>query len=340
MMKLQENIQLRPFNSFGISALAKYFCSVASVNEILELLQWNHTKNNRLLILGGGSNLLFTKDFDGLILQNKLTGIELEKEDNQYYYVKAMAGENWHEFVSYCVQMHYQGIENMSLIPGSVGASPMQNIGAYGVEIKDVFESLEALHIQEGTIHHFDHRHCEFGYRESIFKHQLQNQFIILSVTFKLRKEPIYNTSYGNIEKELELMRIHNPNIHSIAEAVIRIRQQKLPDPQKIGNAGSFFKNPIISTSLYEQLKTLYNDIPGYAVNNGALTKIPAAWLIEKTGWKGYRKGDAGCYPMQPLVLVNYGHATGTEIFNLSAQIIEKINQQFGIKLEREVNIY
>lgn len=340
MMQLQQHIQLRPFNSFGISALAKYFCSVSSINEIQELIQWNQTKNNQLLILGGGSNVLFTKDFDGLILQNKLKGIELLREDNEYYYVKAMAGENWHEFVTYCVQMQYQGIENMSLIPGSVGASPMQNIGAYGVEIKDVFESLEALHIQEGSIHHFNHQQCEFGYRESIFKHQLRNQFIILSVTFKLRKDPIYNTSYGNIEKELAELQIHNPDIHSIAAAVIRIRQQKLPDPQKIGNAGSFFKNPIISTQLYDHLKTIYTDIPGYTVNNGESTKIPAAWLIEKTGWKGYRKGDAGCYPLQPLVLVNYDFATGTEIFNLSAQIIEKIKQQFGIELEREVNIY
>lgn len=340
MMQLQQHIQIRPFNSFGINALAKYFCSVVSINEIQELIQWNQTKNERLLILGGGSNILFTKDFDGLILQNKLKGIELVKEDNEYYYVKAMAGENWHEFVIYCVQMQYQGIENMSLIPGSVGASPMQNIGAYGVEIKDVFESLEAIHMQGGTLHHFNHQQCEFGYRESVFKHQLRNQFIILSVTFKLRKNPTYNTSYGNIEKELAQMQIHNPNIQSIAEAVIRIRQQKLPDPQKIGNAGSFFKNPIISTQLFEQLKNIYFDIPGYAVNNGESTKIPAAWLIEKTGWKGYRKGDAGCYPLQPLVLVNYGFATGTEIFNLSTQIIEKIQQQFGIELEREVNIY
>ena len=340
MIHLQENISLKLFNSFGIHALAKQFCTVTSLNEIQELLEWNKINKNPLLVIGGGSNLLFTKNFDGLVLQNALKGIELIKEDHDYFYVKAMAGENWHQLVTYCVNMQYQGIENMSLIPGNVGASPMQNIGAYGVEIKDVFESLEAVQISDGSIVTFDNKTCEFGYRESIFKHQLRNQFIILSVILKLRKFPKYNTSYGNIEQELINMNVQDPNIQSIAEAVIRIRQRKLPDPTKIGNAGSFFKNPIISTALYDQLKKDYKDIPGFAVSATAFTKIPAAWLIEQTGWKGYRLGDTGCYPLQPLVLVNYGNATGAEIFNLSTQIIEKVQARFGIQLEREVNIY
>jgi UDP-N-acetylmuramate dehydrogenase len=340
MIQLQENISLKPFNSFGIDVLTKHFCRVASLYEIQEILEWNKTNNNPLLVLGGGSNLLFTKNYDGLVLQNALKGIELIKEDHEYFYIKAMAGENWHEMVTYCVNMQYQGIENMSLIPGNVGASPMQNIGAYGVEIKDVFESLEAVQISNGTVITFDNKACEFGYRESVFKHQLRNQFIILSVILKLRKIPKYNTSYGNIEQELINMNVQEPNIQSIAEAVTRIRQRKLPDPTKIGNAGSFFKNPIIPTALYDQLKQDYKDMPGFAVSATAFTKVPAAWLIEQTGWKGFRIGDAGCYPFQPLVLVNYGSATGAEIFNLSTQIIEKVKACFGIQLEREVNIY
>ncbi|MDP3392788.1 UDP-N-acetylmuramate dehydrogenase [Sediminibacterium sp.] len=340
MIQIQENISLKPYNSFGIHALAKSFCSVSSIIEMQELLEWNKIQNNPLLILGGGSNLLFTKDYNGLVLQNALKGIELIREDHENYYVKAMAGENWHQFVCYCVQMQYQGIENMSLIPGNVGASPMQNIGAYGVEIKDVFESLEAIQISDGAVVTFNNSACEFGYRESIFKRLLRNQFIILSVVFKLRKTPVYNTSYGNIEQELINMKEQQPNIQSIAEAVIRIRQRKLPDPSKIGNAGSFFKNPIILTALYEELKKENKNIPGFAVNNGDYTKVPAAWLIEQTGWKGFRVGDAGCYPLQPLVLVNYGNATGAEIFDLSAQIIKKVQAHFGILLEREVNIY
>lgn len=339
MIQIKENISLKPFNSFGIDVLAKQFCTVRSFNEVQALLEWNKTKNSPLLILGGGSNLLFTKDYKGLVLQNALKGIELVKEDNEYYFVKAMAGENWHQFVGYCVQMQYQGIENMSLIPGNIGASPMQNIGAYGVEVKDVIESVEAVQISDGAIVSFDNKACEFGYRESIFKHQLRNQFIIASVLFKLRKTPVYNTRYGNIEQELMNMNAA-PSIKTIAEAVIRIRQRKLPDPTKIGNAGSFFKNPIIPTVLYNELKKAHASIPGFAIQNGLHTKVPAAWLIEQTGWKGFRVGDAGCSPLQPLVLVNYGHAKGVEIFNLSTQIIEKVKIEFGIELEREVNIY
>ncbi|MBT9483445.1 UDP-N-acetylmuramate dehydrogenase [Sediminibacterium sp.] len=340
MTQILDNISLQPFNSFGIHALAKHFCKVTSLNEMQELLEWNKTNNHPLLVLGGGSNVLFTKDYDGLVLQNALKGIELVNEDNEYYFVKAMAGENWHQFVSHCVQQQYQGIENMSLIPGNIGASPMQNIGAYGIEIKDVFESLEAIQISDGSIVSFDNKACGFGYRESVFKHQLRNQFIILSVVFRLRKTPIFNISYGNIEQELMNMNVKQLTIQSIADAVIRIRQRKLPDPTKIGNAGSFFKNPIIPTVLYDELKKAYASIPGFAVQNGSHTKVPAAWLIEQTGWKGFRAGDAGCYPLQPLVLVNYGHATGVEIFNLSTQIIEKVKDEFGIELEREVNIY
>lgn len=340
MTQIQHTVSLKALNSFGIQAYAKHFSVADSIEGLQSILNWQKIQKTPLLVLGGGSNMLFTKNYDGLVLQNALKGIDLVKEDDQYYYVKAMAGENWHAFVCHCVEHQYQGLENLSLIPGNVGASPMQNIGAYGVEIKDVFESLEAIHIQDQSIHVFNHQQCQFGYRDSIFKQSLKQQFIILSVTFKLRKQPIYNTSYGNIEQALAQMNITKPDMASIAKAVIQIRQQKLPDPKNIGNAGSFFKNPIISNQLFETLKQAHPTIPGFPINHTNTTKVPAAWLIEQAGFKGFRSGDAGCYPLQPLVLVNYGNASGAAIFELSATIIDRVNRQFNIVLEREVNIY
>ncbi|MEX6687310.1 UDP-N-acetylmuramate dehydrogenase [Danxiaibacter flavus] len=339
-MQILENVSLKQYNTFGIEATARYFSAFQSVSDLEELLSYKEklSADNSLLPLGGGSNILFTKNFDGLVLKNELKGIEVVREDEMFFYVKAQAGENWHSFVLYCIEHNYAGIENLSLIPGCVGASPMQNIGAYGVEIKDVFESLEAYDLLEKTIVTFNLNDCEFGYRESIFKRKYKNRFIILSVTYKLRKLPVFNTSYGAIEQELDKMQVSALSIQAISQAVINIRTSKLPNPAEIGNAGSFFKNPQIGTDAYIQLKEQYPSIPGYTVDQQH-TKIAAGWLIEQCGWKGYREGDAGCHARQALVLVNYGHAKGSEIFSLSEKIISSVRDKFGIELEREVNI-
>ncbi len=337
-MLIFENHPLLSLNSFAINVKTKYFTSIQSINELAEVINKNKKGfTEPLLILGGGSNLLFTKDFNGWVIKNDLKGIELIKEDENYYYVKAMAGENWHQFVLFCVNHNYAGVENLSLIPGNIGASPMQNIGAYGVEIKDMFYELEAYNIQDQQLVTFTKNDCEFGYRESVFKTKFKNQFIITSVCFQLPKKPTLNISYGAIKKELELMNINTPTIQDISKAIIRIRQSKLPDPLKIGNAGSFFKNPIITQSAFRKLKQSFPIIPSFPNNN--LIKVPAGWLIEQCGWKGYRKKDAGCYALQALVLVNYGNATGSEIFELSKEIIDSVKNKFGIELEREVNI-
>jgi UDP-N-acetylmuramate dehydrogenase len=338
-MTIQQNVSLKSFNSFGINAHAKAFAAFNSIETLEELLQYN--KNQPQLILGGGSNILFTKDFDGLILKNELQGIELVNEDEHHFYVKAAAGEVWHSFVEYCINHHFAGVENLSLIPGNVGASPMQNIGAYGVEIKDVFHELEAYHIHDKTIVQFTLADCAFGYRESVFKRKLKNQFVITNVTFKLNKHAKFNTSYGAIEQELAAMGITHLSIKSIAQAVINIRSSKLPNPKEIGNAGSFFKNPTIANVQLAEIKKQFPSIPSYPSNNPFQeeSKIAAGWLIEQCGWKGFRKNDAGCHAKQALVLVNYGIATGKEIFDLSEEIIVSVRNKFGITLEREVNI-
>jgi UDP-N-acetylmuramate dehydrogenase len=344
---IQENISLQPYNTFGIDVTARYFATFSTVEQLQELLfeskrsSSHHLSSviNHLLVLGGGSNMLFTDNFFGLVLKNELKGIELVKEDADHYYVKVNGGENWHSFVEYCITHNYAGLENLSLIPGCAGASPMQNIGAYGVEVKDVFESLEALHIDTNEIVTFNTLDCAFGYRESVFKHKYKNQFVILNVTYRLRKQPVFNTSYGAIEQELAQMGVQTLSIKAISEAVIRIRRSKLPDPAEIGNAGSFFKNPTIPIEQFEALQSAYPAMPHYPVADKALVKIPAGWLIEQCGWKGYRKGDAGCHAKQALVLVNYGRATGHEIYLLSEQIITSIQEKYGIILEREVNL-
>lgn len=337
-MNLRQNISLKPYNTFGIDATARFFSGFSAVDDLKELLLFQKQQKLKSLILGGGSNVLFTKDVDGLVLKNELKEIELVKEDAHHYYVKAAAGENWHRFVMHCIEHNYAGLENLSLIPGNVGASPMQNIGAYGVEIKDVFESLEALHIKDHSIRTFSANDCEFGYRESVFKKQYKGKYIILNVTFRLNKQPVFNTSYGAIEQELEKMNIRELSIKAISQAVINIRSSKLPDPAKIGNAGSFFKNPVISAKQFEELQQTNAGMPHFTVDS-AHVKVPAAWLIEQCGWKGYRKGDAGVHVHQPLVLVNYGNATGDEIYELSDKIIASVKARFEIKLEREVNI-
>jgi UDP-N-acetylmuramate dehydrogenase len=335
-MQIRENISLKPYNTFSIDAKAKYFSSFSSVDE-LEVLR-NYKPKTTKLVLGGGSNILFTKDFEGLVLKNELKGIDLIKEDEHYYYIKAAAGENWHNFVLYCINRNYAGVENLSLIPGNIGASPMQNIGAYGVEIKEVFEQLEAYNINEKKIITFSVNDCEFGYRESVFKKKYKNNFVILNVTFRLRKKPIFHTSYGAVEQELEKMGVKELSIQAISQAIVNIRSSKLPDPKDIGNAGSFFKNPEIGNDQFHELQKKFPNTVGYPVANNK-TKLAAGWLIEQCGWKGYRKGDAGCHARQALVLVNYGNAKGEEIYSLSEKILRSVREKFGVELEREVNI-
>lgn len=341
-MNIEQDFSLKPYNTFGIESYAKYFARFGSVAELEECLAFNqsatHNPKQPILILGGGSNILFTKNFEGLVLKNELKGIELVKEDATHVYLKAGAGENWHRFVQYCIQKNLAGVENLSLIPGNVGASPMQNIGAYGVEIKDVFHSLEAFHLQDKKTVTFNLNDCEFGYRESVFKGKYKGQFVITAVTYRLNKKPSFNISYGAIAQELETMGVKDLSIANISEAVINIRKSKLPDPAEIGNAGSFFKNPEIDNEQFVQLKEQFPAIVGYDLHNGK-TKLAAGWLIEQCGWKGYRKGDAGCHGKQALVLVNYGNAKGEEIYNLSADIIASVKEKFDVELSREVNI-
>lgn len=337
-MQIQENISLKKFNSFGIDVSAAHFARFADQEELSSLLT-ETDKRKPLLVLGGGSNILFTRDVDGWVLKNEIAGITLIKEDEDHYYVKAGAGENWHSFVMHCINNGYAGVENLALIPGSVGASPMQNIGAYGVEIKDVFHSLEAYHVADKAVHTFSNADCGFGYRESVFKHRFKNQFIITSVTYRLKKQPVFNISYGAIAQELEAMQVKDLSIEHIANAVMNIRRSKLPDPAQIGNAGSFFKNPEIDKDMFDKLKSAFPGIVGYPVSNNRI-KLAAGWLIEQCGWKGYRDGDAGCHGKQALVLVNYGNANGTAIYELSEKILQSVKKKFGVELEREVNIY
>ena len=337
-MNVHENFNLKHLNTFGINVSANYFVECCSVDELKAILSDEQFINQPQLILGGGSNILFTKNFDGLIIKNNLKGIELVKEDADFYHVKCAAGEVWHEFVIHCIANNYAGLENLSLIPGNVGASPMQNIGAYGVEIKDTFFELEAIHIKEKNIQKFTNEQCKFGYRESVFKRELKNQFIITSVTFKLRKKPVFNTSYGAIETELQSMGVTNLTIQAISQAVCNIRNSKLPNPKEIGNAGSFFKNPEVSNITWDQLKNTFPGSIGYHLESGNV-KLAAGWLIEQCGWKGKQIGDAGVHKLQALVLVNYNDAKGQEVFELSQKIIDSVKEKFGVLLEREVNI-
>ncbi len=334
-MKIEENISLKKLNSFGIDVKAKYFCSFSSLQHLMEI---DEKLLSNKLILGGGSNILFTKNYDGLILKNEIVGINIVKEDENYVYVKAGAGVAWHSFVLYCIENNFAGVENLSLIPGSVGASPMQNIGAYGVELKDTFYELEAYHFQEKKLQIFSKNDCEFGYRESVFKNKYKNQFAIINVTFRLNKTPNFNTSYGAIALELEKMGVTTLTIKAISDAVMKIRKSKLPNPAEIGNAGSFFKNPTIDTAYFLQLKNDFPNIVGYKVDESN-TKLAAGWLIEQCGWKGYRKNYTGCHKNQALVLVNYGNAKGTEILQLSEDIITSVKEKFGVMLSKEVNI-
>lgn len=337
-MEVFNSRSLKPYSTFGIEAKAGLFVECNKLWQILQVLE--QFNREPLLILGGGANILFTKDVEGLVLKNELPGITAEAESDDFMLVKAGAGENWHQFVRYCIQQNWGGIENLSLIPGNVGAAPMQNIGAYGVEIKDNFYSLEALDLKTGNLKTFNAADCKFAYRESVFKRDLKNRYLITSVCFRLsRKNHQLHTEYGAIRDELKQGTTNLPDLLAISDAVIRIRQSKLPDPAKIGNAGSFFKNPVVEQKQYEQILEQYPDLVSYPAGEQK-HKLAAGWLIEKAGWKGYRKGDAGVHARQALVLVNYGNASGKEILQLSQDIISDIQQKFGVILEREVNIY
>jgi UDP-N-acetylmuramate dehydrogenase len=338
MTQIQQNIPLRQYNTLGIDAIAKLFATFISVDELKELIENNPISGKGPLILGGGSNMLFKDHVNTLVLKNEIPGVTVVKEDADHVYVKAGAGENWHGFVQFCLQQNWAGVENLSLIPGCVGASPMQNIGAYGVEIKEVFEELEAFHLHDKEVHTFNARDCGFGYRESVFKGKYRNRYVILNVTYRLNKTPKFNTSYGAIEQELARMGVQELSIQAVSQAVINIRTSKLPDPAKIGNAGSFFKNPSVAADVYAQLKAAYPHIVGYPNADGTV-KLAAGWLIEQSGWKGYRRGDAGVHEKQALVLVNYGHATGQEIYDLSEDVMKSVHAKFGVHLEREVNV-
>ncbi len=330
---------LHPYNTFSVAAKAKYFIEFSTQDELMDLLQdayWNDTKK---MILGGGSNILLTKDFDGLVLKNSLLGIEVLSETSNYYYVKANAGESWHDFVCYCIEQNMGGVENLSLIPGSVGASPMQNIGAYGVELCDVFHSLEALEINTLKKREFSAEECYFGYRESIFKKALKDQYIILSVTYRLTKNHLINASYGALSEILKQKNIEHPSIKDISDIVIEIRQSKLPDPKQLGNAGSFFKNPEINKSEFDSFHREHGNAPFYNLENGKY-KIPAGWLIEQCGWKGKVIGNTGAHKDQALVLVNYGGAQGEEIWKLALNIQTSVKEKFKIEIQTEVNIY
>ncbi|HPW62012.1 MAG TPA: UDP-N-acetylmuramate dehydrogenase [Cyclobacteriaceae bacterium] len=339
MIRIEENISLRPYNTFGIEANARHFCRIHSEDQLIELIDTPIYKNEPHLILGGGSNVLFTKDYTGLVIKVDLKGIRIEKETDETIVLNIKSGEVWHELVMYCVHHGWGGIENLSLIPGTVGAAPVQNIGAYGVEIKEVIQNVEGIDLITGERKTFNNHECHFGYRESIFKYQLKENFFISSVTLSLtKKNHQFNTSYGAITDTLKAMNITHPTLKSISDAVIQIRRNKLPDPSLIGNAGSFFKNPTISLSHYENLKSSYPKIPGYPSVNQEV-KVPAGWLIEQCDWKGKRINNIGVHTQQALVLVNYGDGKGEEIFQLAMQILSSVKEKFNIILTPEVNL-
>ena len=335
---IQENISLQPYNTFGIQASAKWFTTVTNQAQLQQLLSDQHYQTMPKLILGGGSNVLFTQDYPGLVIKNNIPGINKLDEDNDYVWLKIGAGEDWHQLVMHCVDNNYGGIENLSLIPGTVGAAPMQNIGAYGVELKDVFHELTAINIDNGTARIFKNIDCQFAYRSSVFKTIYKNQFIITNITLRLQKQPTPNISYDALARMLSQMQVQQPTIKEVSDVVIQIRQSKLPDPKEIGNAGSFFKNPEITTAELDQLQTQFETVPFYSTNTDKV-KIPAAWLIEKCGFKGKRFGNIGVHEKQALVIVNYGDGVGEDIKNLSETIQQAVQDKFNILLTPEVNI-
>lgn len=340
MLNIQSHVSLKPYNTFGIEASARYLVEISNEEDLQTVLQLSDYIDKPKLILGGGSNVLLCHDFSGLVVKVAIQGIDLIRDDETHVYVTAGAGVNWHELVVFCVERGYAGIENLSLIPGTVGAAPMQNIGAYGVELEQAFESLTAIHVLTGEKRAFYRADCAFGYRESVFKRELKDQYIITNVTFKLDKHPTFHTRYGAIQETLTEMGVTDEtlSIKAISQAVIRIRRSKLPDPAQIGNAGSFFKNPEIPKTQFDTLKNEHPEMPGYPIGDETV-KVPAGWLIEQAGWKGYRSGDAGIHTKQALVLVNYGNATGNELIALAKQVQASVLTKFGITISPEVNI-
>ncbi len=347
-MHLDQKISLKSLHTFGMEVEARYFVEAKTHSEVLTLLNYRHMIHMPILFLGGGSNVLFTKNFTGIVIRINSKGIAIKEQDEHRVHVTAEAGENWDEFVQHCVNNGWAGIENLSLIPGTVGAAPIQNIGAYGVEVKDVIESVLVVDLESGKERRFTNAECQFGYRDSIFKRALKGKVIILNVTFLLSKISATNDhaekdgytlrlDYGDIRAELDKAGITAPAINDVRDVVCRIRRRKLPDPSETGNAGSFFKNPVIGKEMLAPLQDLYPGMPFHMHEVHA--KIPAAWLIEQCGWKGYRSGDAGVHPDQPLVLVNYGNATGDQIMDLANKIMDSVKMKFGIRLEIEVNV-
>ena len=336
-MKIYDNFSLKKYNTFGIEAKAKQFVAVHTIAELKAVLEQH--QYDKKFILGGGSNMLLTQDIDALVIHVDLKGKRIVKEDDDFVWVESNAGEEWHEFVLWTIDQNFGGLENMSLIPGNVGTTPVQNIGAYGTEIKDTFVSCEAMHINTQTMKTFTKDACHFGYRESVFKQEAKDQYVITSVVFKLTKRNHkINTSYGDITAELAKNNIATPNLKDVSNAVIAIRQSKLPDPKELGNSGSFFKNPVISKSQFEKVQKNFPDVKFFEVSPSEV-KVPAGWLIEHAGLKGYRKNDAGVHKNQALVLVNYGNATGQEILDLSRYVQKTVFDKYGIAIEAEVNV-
>jgi len=338
-IEISENYSLQPYNTFGIDVQARFFTRAHSISDLNEAIAFAKSRNIEILVLGGGSNVLFTQDQNAVVVLNRLMGKQVEREDEGKYFVGAGAGENWHEFVQTAIQNNWAGIENLSLIPGCVGAGPMQNIGAYGVELSDVLHSVEALNIHTNEQHTFSVSDCQLGYRESVFKRKERGNWIITKVNFELYKRPKFKIEYGAIQSELEKMNVDILSIEAVGRAVCQIRSSKLPDPKVLGNAGSFFKNPTIPVEQFEKLKQIDEHVPFYPVSDSEV-KIPAGYLIEKCGWKGKQIGNCGVHHLQALVLVNVGSASGLEIKNLSEEIIQSVNEKYAVQLEREVNLY
>jgi UDP-N-acetylmuramate dehydrogenase len=336
MIELHENYPLKKWNTFGLEASCKKFVKLTAKAGLATFFQEIKQQNMAFYILGGGSNILFSKDFDGTIVHPAIMGHEIVDEDQEHVWLKAWCGENWDSLVEYCVSRGYGGIENLSFIPGNVGAVPIQNIGAYGSEAKDSIESVEFLNLETGGIQTFSNHACQFAYRDSIFKHALKGKTLILSVLFKLSKKPVFNVSYGPVAEEVKKM--GGPALETVRKAIIGIREAKLPDPGKIGNGGSFFKNPIVPAHHFRQLVKSHATMPSYPVSETEV-KIPAGWMIEQCGWKGYREGEAGVHDKQALVLVNHGKAKGEDILALAAKIEKSVQDKFGIWLEEEINI-
>lgn len=337
-MRIESDISLKPYNTFGVDALASEFIEVDEASDLQQLIQSDAFKDKKLLVLGGGSNILFTENFDGLVIRNGIGGIHEVKLNDEQVRVTAGAGVVWDDLVHYCIEKGYSGIENLIAIPGCVGAGPIQNIGAYGVELKDTFYCLQAIDLETAEAKTFYREDCEFGYRDSVFKKHLKGQYIITSVSLDLYLDHRPDISYGAIREELQKKGVEEIGIKDVAEAVATIRSRKLPDPEVTGNAGSFFKNPVVNEKIYREILNRYPDMPSYKGDKG-MVKIPAGWMIEQCGWKGKTHGDAAVHDKQALVLVNRGNATGQEVIELAQEIRQSVLDEFGIELEFEVNV-